>query len=735
MKTLREKAGFKVIAGIICILSLSMATLSIILIAALLMNHAYDTGVSVETTLLYKQIVRDASDIMNNYFDPYEPASPWSSYFYGGIYTGDNTNFTYEITEYGSDEVVLSTYDGTESLITQSFNYNFSVDYVEITTQTSDLFEDVPTLSTDVFLSAGGYYVSLDEYASFVASGSDVAAANAVQSVENYTSFTDTVYESGFVLEDNGCYYTYSSEDNAFYITDIVYEWVETCSTEEVTYTITCYLEKGLPTIDDYRMLSTIGSVMDTARYGVIWIFAVALPTGLLLLILLGFGVGRIPEMTEPVVPGIYRIPPDIAYIVCGIIGICFLAVISDCIDALTNMESVMYGILLLMIMVVGTMTLCVYCTLHLCVRCKTHSVVTDSLVYRFRKFIGEILKKVIGHMSILARVLVCFGMSCMIELWILTLGGCHVWVLLLWFMGNFILCGLVCYVTLCFNRLKEGAERIAGGDYNTPIDDNLMVLDLKESANILNHIQDGMNTAVESRMRSERLKTELITNVSHDLKTPLTSIVTYVDLLKQEPAGSTCAEEYLEVLDRQSQRLKKLIEDLVEASKAATGNLILHAEPLNFSMLLGQALGEYSQRLEAAGLILIVRLPETGVTVMADGQRLWRVFDNLLGNIVKYAMPGTRVYITVQGEDTIVTSFRNISQEQLTVTGEELTERFIRGDASRHTEGSGLGLSISKSLMESMGGTLEIAVDGDLFKATVSMPILAMNTEKSQDQ
>ncbi len=280
-------------------------------------------------------------------------------------------------------------------------------------------------------------------------------------------------------------------------------------------------------------------------------------------------------------------------------------------------------------------------------------------------------------------------------------------------------------YAALAFRRLKLGAESIAAGDYNTKVDETHLVLDFKDTANTLNHIQDGMNAAVESRMKSERLKAELITNVSHDLKTPLTSIISYVDLLKQESAGSEAAADYLGVLDRQSARLKKLVEDLVEASKASTGNIPMQKAPLDFNMLLRQALGEYTQRLENAALIPVLRAPEGAVMVQADGRLLWRVFDNLLGNIVKYAMPGTRVYLTVETGSSVTAVFRNISRDELDISAEELMERFVRGDASRHTEGSGLGLSIARSLTTSMGGSFDLSLDGDLFKAMVTFPLL----------
>ena len=224
--------------------------------------------------------------------------------------------------------------------------------------------------------------------------------------------------------------------------------------------------------------------------------------------------------------------------------------------------------------------------------------------------------------------------------------------------------------------------------------------------------------------MKSERFKAELITNVSHDLKTPLTSIINYVNLLKMEEVENPKAREYMRMLDRKSQRLKKLTEDLVEASKASTGALTVNREKIGMCQLVDQALGEYEEKLEARKLTVVPSLPEGETYVYADGRHLWRVIDNLLGNCAKYAMEGTRIYLElVRGKGQVTLSIKNISRDPLNVPPERLMERFVRGDESRTTEGSGLGLSIARSLTELQGGTFELAVDGDLFKATVTMP------------
>ena len=231
----------------------------------------------------------------------------------------------------------------------------------------------------------------------------------------------------------------------------------------------------------------------------------------------------------------------------------------------------------------------------------------------------------------------------------------------------------------------------------------------------------NGLENAVNGRMKSERFKTELITNVSHDIKTPLTSIINHTDLLKKENIETEPVKGYIEVLDRQSERLKKLITDLLEASKASSGNIKLDIAEVDAGLMLEQVYGEYQNKFEKAGLTGIVTKPSETVFIKADANHLFRVFDNILGNVVKYAQPGTRVYIDLtQNDETITISFKNISKEKLNITGEELMERFVRGDRSRNTEGSGLGLSIAKSLANLMGGKLEIVIDGDLFKVEV---------------
>ena len=314
---------------------------------------------------------------------------------------------------------------------------------------------------------------------------------------------------------------------------------------------------------------------------------------------------------------------------------------------------------------------------------------------------------------------------------WILT-GGVMVLFLFITLAGRFdfgivlaviFAFALILYGAHCFGTLMEATRKMNRGDLNSKADDKMMLGAFRDFAHDLNDLANVAVVAAQKQLKSERMKTELITNVSHDIKTPLTSIINYVDLLRKAETEEE-KEQYLEVLDRQSQRLKKLIEDLMEMSKASTGNMAVDITLVDAVESVNQALGEFSDKLDRAQLVPVFRHTEPSVTMMADGRLVWRVLSNLLSNAVKYAMPGTRLYIDLmQLEGKVVISLKNISREELNVDAEELMERFVRGDGSRNTEGSGLGLNIAKSLMELQKGQLQLLVDGDLFKVTLIFP------------
>ena len=274
-----------------------------------------------------------------------------------------------------------------------------------------------------------------------------------------------------------------------------------------------------------------------------------------------------------------------------------------------------------------------------------------------------------------------------------------------------------IVYAAYAFATLLGTTKQMRAGDLDAKVDDKRMAGAFKEFAGELNGLGDVVKVAAQKQVKSERMKTELITNVSHDIKTPLTSIINYVDLM-EKPHSLEEEAQYLEVLSRQSQSLKKLIDDLMEMSKANSGNLNVELTTVDLVEAVKQALGEYADKLEKARLQPVFRHHQEQTFIHADGRLVWRVLSNLLSNAVKYAMPGTRVYVDLVRKGSKVTlSVKNMSREELNISAEELMERFVRGDASRNTEGSGLGLNIARSLMEVQNGTMELTVDGDLFK------------------
>ena len=285
----------------------------------------------------------------------------------------------------------------------------------------------------------------------------------------------------------------------------------------------------------------------------------------------------------------------------------------------------------------------------------------------------------------------------------------------------------LVIYRINSFTKLEAGLKEIYDGNNKTRLYKDDFSKEFENCIDYINDISNGIEKAVEESLKSERLKTELITNVSHDIKTPLTSIINYVDLIKKQNIDNEKVKEYIEILDNKSQRLKKLTEDLVEASKASSGNVSLNLEEIGLVELLNQLIGEYKDKFEEKNLEVISNLSKVNVKIKADSRYLYRVIDNLFGNISKYALEGSRVYIETEIIDggKIKTILKNISKDKLNISEEELMQRFVRGDKSRTTEGSGLGLAIARSLTELQKGNLDCKIDGDLFKVEITFDII----------
>ncbi len=455
-------------------------------------------------------------------------------------------------------------------------------------------------------------------------------------------------------------------------------------------------IDGAFPVVDRYSILLPLVNTLIVCRNWAIPLTALCLVFTIALFIFLLVSAGHRFGTSEVACNWFDRVPLELVLLgMAAVVG--FGGV------ALTSRTLTVFGLFLPMLLALGLL----FC-MTFAVRCKTKTLVKGTLFY----WVWYILKS----LPLIWKAVVFWGGVCLVELILgLSMGSFDVWILDKLLLGA----ALMAYC-IGLKKLQAGAERLAAGDM-TPVDERHLTPEQRKHARSLNSIGRGMDAAVARQMKSERMKTELITNVSHDLKTPLTSLISYVDLLKKEGLTSERAPEYLDVLDRQSQRLKKLTEDLVEASKASTGNIQAKLEDMDVNLLLSQAVGEYAERLGAAGLTPVTTLDPGEPHIRADGRLLWRVFDNLLSNVTKYALPGTRVYLTTEARDKkVFVTFRNVSRESLNISAEELMERFVRGDASRNTEGSGLGLSIAKSLTELNCGILDLTVDGDLFKATL---------------
>lgn len=508
------------------------------------------------------------------------------------------------------------------------------------------------------------------------------------------------------------------------------------------------------PLTDGGRIESGVARAL-TAQDGIFWavratdalrgVFAVAVPlliaaalALLALVVYLARVAGRRPDSAEAVAGWQERIPFDLYLAVVGAGAFALICLFAECFDyGSTGDLPILAAGALGCLTALAVLALATWMTL--CARVKlgkwwrnTVTFRTLRLGWRALKWCGRLLRAAgrgardaVRAVPLIWRtVLLLLGIS-FAEFCCIVAARFDVENLIaFWLFEKLLLFPAVFYFAWELKKLQAVSAALAAGNLDARVDTKRMYWDLQRHGENLNDISRGMQRAVEKQLKSERLKTELITNVSHDIKTPLTSIVNYVELLRRDTAGEHAAE-YLDVLDRQSRRLKKLTEDLVELSKASTGNLTVNAARRSVNELLTQALGEYSERLDKAGLTAVLTLPERELFARMDGVLMWRVLDNLFSNACKYALTGTRFYIDAAEEagGRVRLSFKNISRDELNVSADELMERFARGDAARGGEGSGLGLDIARSLTEAQGGAFRLSVDGDLFRADVELP------------
>lgn len=472
-----------------------------------------------------------------------------------------------------------------------------------------------------------------------------------------------------------------------------------------------------------------IMTVVYNLRYVSIAAAVVSLLTGILLFVYLMAAAG-VKNADGEVKAGFFdKIPYDIYTLVLGTAFIVCLGGMFATIDEMRYSLNYVLTLSLAALLFLGAGLILLAWFMSTAVRVKLRTVLKNTLCYRLLAWVLRRLRggkgivvKALYKLPMLWRYAAILAVLSFIDFVFVSYHGYGIaHGQRMWLLRTIIYVPAALYVILYFKRLRDGTKAIASGDENTVISTKYLYGEMKREAEDLNNIRAGLSKAVDERMKSERFRTELITNVSHDIKTPLTSIINYADLLSKEEPENEKMREYIEVISRQSEKLKKLIEDLIEASKASTGALKVELVKTELGVLIEQTEGEYAEKLENAGLELVTTKPENSLYIMGDSRHMWRIFDNLMNNIVKYAQPGTRVYISAAEEngDAVVT-FRNISQAALNIPAEKLMERFVRGDASRHSSGNGLGLSIAESLAKLQGGEMQLAVDGDLFKVTL---------------
>ncbi len=487
---------------------------------------------------------------------------------------------------------------------------------------------------------------------------------------------------------------------------------------EKNVYTLRAYLEEGLPAADQYAQIVRLTDFAYSMRYAVYPIAVIAMLLTVTSFTTLLCAAARRPGSSELHPGPLNRVPTDLL-ILCTVTGIVILGPVTRSFYSSNMLVSSTVGVAACLTIISAFIGL----SMSIAARVKQKTLFKNTVVWKFCKLLGWLFRSI----PLVWKTSLSIGGVLLLDLLVFFCNANYPERLFFFLiLEKLLLAPVILYSALLLRKLQKGGEALANGDLTYQVDTRRMFWDFKLHGENLNNISEGMARAVEQRMKSERMKTELITNVSHDIKTPLTSIINYADLISKEPSDNQTITEYSKVLLRQSERLKRLIDDLVEASKASTGNLEVTLAPCEIGVLLTQAAGEYEQRLRDAGLELVTVQPELPVQILADGRRLWRVFDNLMGNICKYAQNGTRVYLTLEGvKGEAVITFKNISRAALNLSPDELIERFVRGDASRSTDGNGLGLSIARSLTELQKGRMELAIDGDLFKVILRFPLI----------
>ena len=499
-------------------------------------------------------------------------------------------------------------------------------------------------------------------------------------------------------------------------------------STQEDAYYITGYVRSDLIVNDRYANIDKTV----TWRYRNRYVFPVCGIVGAIfalvsiVMLLWSAGYSKITEL--PVGTFAEKIPLDVFTLLIGCMAALSLIGLKDLILGSTYIEmAIILGICELWA------ALGLWWLISVAIRIRTKTILSHNLTVILGKFLHKSFVQVKAHIHAFweAMPFIWQGVVAVVLYFVGNIFGFSLLSGAYYKLGSLILILLItafmivmCVLIWNLHILDKGGNLLANGDFSQKIPEKNLLGKFRQHAQNLNSLGDSMNKAVSDRLKSEMFRTELISNVSHDIRTPLTSIINYTDLLSDLHLDNPQALEYIDVLKRQSARLRKLTEDVLEASKATTGSIKVNKEIMDLRVLMEQMEGEYCERFEEKHLTLIKDIPDAPLYISVDGRLLWRVMDNLFGNICKYAMEGTRVYLNILPIDgEVICMLRNISGAQLNISAEELMERFVQGDRSRNTEGSGLGLSIAQSLTSLQGGTMELKIDGDLFKVTIVFP------------
>ena len=675
---LSRSSFIKLLAALAAILSLCTCAVSTLCAVIVFGHNGYDdtsTLSSISHSMFYRQLNQDMDDAANYYaltlVEGEWTAEPLDAF--AERFAEHNSNFFFTIEDYDSGELLLGSY------------FDDYRCYVR-----RDMYITMADVNEYIFDGGYAFEYYYDQYGNQTAVGQGTEYAPASDEVSGVgDSLRRHVIITGFVRSD---------------------------------------LNKIAA--DNYAAIHNAAWFLYSCRSTFLFLAASGGIFTVLLLVFLFYGAGRRKGTTAISLRLADRIPADLFTVICGgmaalLVAVFFLGYEDTIYNSITNEVIFFWSVFLLCASTLAVIFLTSFAT-----RLKIKGWWKNSLIWFFLHGLGELFCKPLQQLQeiILAIPLIWKTAAVGIALIVLEI-LCVAWL----YYERFVLPICLLNVAVGFftlacaaqsARLRQGCKAIADGDGEHRVDTSRMFGGFRRQGEDINRIGAGISVAVEERLKSERFKTELITNVSHDLKTPLTSIVNYVDLLSKLDLPEE-AEGYVEILRRQSARLKKLTEDLVEASKASTGNLSVEPGPVNLGELLGQVTAEYEARFVKAQLSPVIQLPEEVITALGDGRYLWRVMDNLLSNVCKYALPGTRVYIDAYTHGgAAFLAVKNISRDRLNVTADELMERFVRGDASRNTEGSGLGLSIAQSLAQLMGGNLTLTVDGDLFKAELILPL-----------